>query len=986
MKLFELLSVAVAVGAMHTSFAQNNKNSNTSFPDYEVPYEIKEGVKISTKNNTPLVFAGIKDAVTGATPEEMAKNWIVRHKDELKLQNPEDLKAYFQHDGAAGTTVRFRQYHQGIPVFQSEVVVHISPRNEVTYVGNTFDPSVAGITTTPTISVSDAYTAAKNAIKATGDMHFSSDELMIYNREVSALTYKIILEPEAPLGSWEIIVNAQSGEIIRFGNKACHIKGHGHEVEETEEAMPLPLPVPVNGTGNVFDPDPLSVALAQYGAPYNDAGDGTNASFDATMSNVTLLDIDFDGTNYNLVGPYAEVSDHENPFKGTFSQTSSAFDFNRSDDAFEAVNCYFHIDQSMRYINLTLGVSCMPFQYPGGVQYDPSGWNGADNSSYSGGSGRLSFGEGGVDDAEDADVVLHELGHGIHDWLTGGNLSQVDGLSEGSGDYWAVSYSRSKNQWTSADAEYNWVFSWDGHNQYWNGRITDYTAQYPGGLTGAIHTDGQIWATCLMRIYEILGRTKVDAAFLEGLAMTGGNTSQEDAAIAVRQAAIDLGYSCADVDVFTVEFTATGYNMPALTPPSGNYTATLCSGESVVINGTTYDQMNPTGTEVIPGATSACDSTVTINLTFVAAPGSSITNTICSYESISVNGTTYDANNPTGTEVFAGAGSNGCDSTVSINLTVIPEIVTNINNTLCYGDSMVVNGTTYSEANPTGSEILTAQSGCDSTVNISLSFSSSLSSTVSGPICQGESMVINGTTYDYSNPTGTEVFPNVGQNGCDSTVTIDLTPVLPSTSSITDQLCPGESITVNGNVYDENTPSGTETLPNAVGCDSTITVSLTFDAPIDATVTDNSPSLSANQTGATYQWIDCDNGNAPIAGQTGQSFTATVNGNYAVEVTVGNCSETSACVTVDNVGLDALELSSVTVYPNPSEGIFTVDFGSLSSVATYSVVSVDGKVVRDVAQTQLSTTIVDLRTESKGVYFLNIAQDGKTRVFKLVVK
>jgi len=88
--------------------------------------------------------------------------------------------------------------------------------------------------------------------------------------------------------------------------------------------------------------------------------------------------------------------------------------------------------------------------------------DGDDNSYYS--NGRLVFGEGGVDDAEDADVVLHELGHGLHDWLTNGSLSQVQGLSEGCGDYWAQSYSRSLGQWPLSAPAYNWMFSWDGHN------------------------------------------------------------------------------------------------------------------------------------------------------------------------------------------------------------------------------------------------------------------------------------------------------------------------------------------------------------------------------------------------------------------------------------------------------------------------------------------------------------------------------------------
>lgn len=161
-------------------------------------------------------------------------------------------------------------------------------------------------------------------------------------------------------------------------------------------------------------------------------------------------------------------------------------------------------------------------------------------------------------------MVLHELGHGLHDWMTGGNASSSQGLGEGSGDYWAHSYSRSLNQWATTDPEYNYMFSWDGHNACWGGRITNYTAAYPGGLTGSIHTDGQIWATALMKIYDVIGKTKMDKAFLQGLALTNGSSTQTQAAVAVRQAAINMNYPCADVKTMTTIFTATGYTMPAL--------------------------------------------------------------------------------------------------------------------------------------------------------------------------------------------------------------------------------------------------------------------------------------------------------------------------------------------------------------------------------------------------------------------------------------
>ncbi len=218
----------------------------------------------------------------------------------------------------------------------------------------------------------------------------------------------------------------------------------------------------------------------------------------------------------------------------------------------------------MRYINLTLGIPLTPFQYVGGVKFDPHGLGGDDNSHYLPGTGSVSFGDGGVDDAEDISVIIHELGHGIHDWLTGGNLSQVDGLSEGSGDYWAASYIRSTGYWIPSDPAYNWVFIWDGHNPFWPGRITNYTAHYPDGLVGQIHTDGQMWASSLMSVYDLIGREPTDRNFLEALAMTNSSSSQQDAANAFIQSD-QLNYGGTHLtDIFNV-FVARGYIEAALT-------------------------------------------------------------------------------------------------------------------------------------------------------------------------------------------------------------------------------------------------------------------------------------------------------------------------------------------------------------------------------------------------------------------------------------
>ena len=99
--------------------------------------------------------------------------------------------------------------------------------------------------------------------------------------------------------------------------------------------------------------------------------------------------------------------------------------------------------------------------------------------------------------------------------------------------------------------------------------------------------------------------------------------------------------------------------------------------------------------------------------------------------------------------------------------------------------------------------------------------------------------------------------------------------------------------------------TATYTTTNAAGCDSVITIDLTIDPLPSAAVTQNGATLTATQTGATYQWIDCDD-ESNIVGETNQSFTPAVTGNYAVIVNVNGCSNTSECRLVDFTGINEL--------------------------------------------------------------------------------
>jgi zinc metalloprotease ZmpB len=532
-------------------------------------WRMNGNLRMAEKSGRPAALYGLSVAVTGASPEAMARNYLLANRALLGLNSDDvqnHLRLHVVQSNESGHTVRLRQYHLGLPVTgNAEITIHINPGNVVDYVMNGFVYGIGLTQATPAINEAIARQTALNHLGINGAVTGMQQQLKVLrNNGQDYLVYHFIIPVTQPLGEWDVFVNAQTGQLLQVVDKAAY---HHDKRKKSPVRRVSPTRVTVNGTGNVFDPDPLTTATAVYGGSYVDGSDANAAVLTAQLKSVTLPDITLSAGTYSLVGPYADIRDFEAPNKGLFTQASSTFNFDRNADAFEAVNTYYHIDAMMRYLNVTLALGIMPYQYSGGVRFDPSGLNGADNSHYLGGSGQLAFGEGGVDDAEDADVIIHELGHGLHDWVTVGGLSQVNGLSEGTGDYIAGSYSRFKGYWVPANASYHFMFNWDGHNPFWNGRILNYTAVYPGGLVSAIHTDGQIWATAMMKIWDDIGRQKADRVFWRGLGLTSSSSNQNDAANAVYQMATTLGYTNAERLAIHTRFTAAGYTLPTFTLP-----------------------------------------------------------------------------------------------------------------------------------------------------------------------------------------------------------------------------------------------------------------------------------------------------------------------------------------------------------------------------------------------------------------------------------
>ena len=164
-------------------------------------------------------------------------------------------------------------------------------------------------------------------------------------------------------------------------------------------------------------------------------------------------------------------------------------------------------------------------------------------------------------------------------------------------------------------------------------------------------------------------------------------------------------------------------------------------------------------------------------------------------------------------------------------------------------------------------------------------------STVLDAACNTYTWAQNGSTYTASGMYNDTL---VNAEGCDSIVTLDLTINGPTTSTQTEASCSDYVWIVDGQTY-IMTGMYTAVIPNAAGCDSTITLDLTI-GMLDISTTVNGSTITSNAGGsATYQWVDCDNVNAPIAGATNQSYTATVSGNYAVVIVDGTCNAASVC-------------------------------------------------------------------------------------------
>ena len=182
----------------------------------------------------------------------------------------------------------------------------------------------------------------------------------------------------------------------------------------------------------------------------------------------------------------------------------------------------------------------------------------------------------------------------------------------------------------------------------------------------------------------------------------------------------------------------------------------------------------------------------------------------------------------------------------------------------------------------------------------------------------------------------------------------------------------GPYISPSGNYTWTSSGTYNDTIPASNTCDSIITINLTV-TNINTNVTQSGNVLSAQQAGASYQWVDCNNNYASIPGATSQSFTATANGNYAVVITLNNCTDTSQCVNVTGVSLKEWNNTGneIKVYPNPNNGSFTIYSPYKTNVYLMDVM---GRKIKTIDITNSDKYVIN--DVENGLYFLRSEEFG----------
>jgi len=448
---------------------------------------------------TPKEIWGFRTRPHRGAPHVVAENFIGNNAKLLGTVGVR-LRRARQIESLGAHHVIFQQRLHSLPIQRAYVTVHMAKDGSIYLVKNRVVPrKFLKPAAEFAISMATARQRALHSVRARLTRVVSSEQLWFPIKSILRPAYRVRIQKRKPRGDWVVFVDGETGRILR-------------KFDNLSEAVFARIfdPNPVIALGSARDlvnngkflvpPDTAYVRVRLSALRGNRSLDGRRVSTALTRRRVDLR-------------------------RGDLKDDSK---FASDNPRFEEVMTYFHVDRAIGYLE-TLGFrgSRAIFREP--LAINANGTD-DDNSWYSPHDRSITFGTGGINDAEDAEIILHEFGHAIQDAICPGfgQSQEAAAMGEGFGDYFAASFFAEKKPRRYQTS----VGTWDGVEMTQFDppcvRRVDLKLTYESfdhGETADEHDNGQIWSATLWDVRRALGRTIADRIILEGHFQLDGFTT-----------------------------------------------------------------------------------------------------------------------------------------------------------------------------------------------------------------------------------------------------------------------------------------------------------------------------------------------------------------------------------------------------------------------------------------------------------------------------
>jgi len=468
--------------------------------------------------------AGQSRAYAGPA-RQAAASFLSEHKSLFALapvsgRLKPDLRMLREQELPGATKITFEQTAAGFPVVDAQIGVIVQSDGSIVHVASTAR-EIPIFDTIPSMSAADA---VARALASLGNPRMlgmdQAPRLVVYPSTPPRLGYEIHITVDVGYAEpWRFVVDAHNGGLL----------------------LQRRLILELGDSTRVFDPNPVATLNDESLLDHNDSNLAVPT---AAYYLVVLQHLDPPvGELYSLKGLYVWMQNIESPPNTPPTSPDGAFPFLRADDGFEEVMVYYTIDKNQSYIQ-SLGFNDIDNRQH---RFDAHGYSGQDNSHYVAspvGSGYITYGDGGVDDAEDADIILHEYGHSIQDnsapgvyfgTANNGYGDETGAMGEGFGDFWAASAGNDSSVAHGFPPAY--VGEWDAKGYSPTGdpylRVVNSPKVYPEDMVGQVHSDGEIWSATLWDIFQSVGRTVTDRIVLFSHFLVPSNPDFADGANAL---------------------------------------------------------------------------------------------------------------------------------------------------------------------------------------------------------------------------------------------------------------------------------------------------------------------------------------------------------------------------------------------------------------------------------------------------------------------